>query len=300
MEEFEASLKDFFSKLKESDFEEAKCIFCSNENIIHLFKKDSMDVVRCKCGFIFNKTQPTSLTLDRFYKSEALKVWGNIKKTDSRQEVKYKSAISHIKTCGYKTVLDIGCGTGYFIRELKKYGIYALGLNTDSSEKEPTLIVGDAASACIRNESYEDFFKHDERMFDVISLWGVLEHVKDPRSLIKGAKQKLKDFGTIIICVPNCESTVVKTLWEKCFTFCPQHLWYFSFDSLERLLSQENLDITHVEFIEYEIDPIVKNSLGLDPYIRQIPDWMIEKINEEKEKISETDIAPYKITVFAK
>jgi len=69
-----------------------------------------------------------------------------------------------------------------------------------------------------------------------------------------------------MVIVPNVDSEVVKQLWGKCFTFCPQHLWYFNQDTLKLLYEKAGLREIHHETIEREYLPWAKSRFGLDPY----------------------------------
>jgi len=217
---YEEHVNHFFDLRKYVDFENSKCLFCE-KLFVTLFKKRSMVVVRCECGFVFNQRQPTQDTLNLFYNSEALKIWNKLKTNDDneRQNTKFKHSVDYILQHNFQSVLDVGCGSGYFLNLLK--GVPRLvGVDLGIEDKQ--------GSIEYRNQDYTTFFYESKETFDVISLWGVLEHVKDPHLLLYRAKKALNPNGVLMVCVPNCESEIVETIWGKCFTFCPQHLWYFS------------------------------------------------------------------------
>ncbi|OCC14270.1 Glycosyltransferase [Dissulfuribacter thermophilus] len=100
-------------------------------------------------------------------------------------------------------VLEIGCATGYMTRILKEN----LGCETTAVEIDEAaaslarpyadkLIVADVESL-----AFEEVFppKH----YDYIIMADVLEHLKDPRSLLEKLSFCLKDDGRLLISIPN-------------------------------------------------------------------------------------------------
>jgi len=77
--QYDNSCWEFFSQITPNGFEKAECpMGCKTYNT--LFNKKMMHVVRCECGLIYNRNQPTKETLDEFYtESDALKKWSEIK-----------------------------------------------------------------------------------------------------------------------------------------------------------------------------------------------------------------------------
>jgi hypothetical protein len=100
----------------------------------------------------------------------------------------------------------------------------------------------------------------------MITMFGVLEHLKNPKKEIQNYSSFLKENGFLCFIVPNVKSLVVETLKDACSTFCPQHLWYFDPLSLSNLLSSENFMIESYLTLEPEVQPILKKIKGFDPY----------------------------------
>lgn len=108
----------------------------------------------------------------------------------------HKVALKEVKR-GEKW-LEVGSGNSYFLKELVKAGVSALGLELNSEEvkraEKEKFVVKDS-----------DFFSFEgkEGKFDTIALFQVLEHIKDISAFFEHAKELLASKGKLIISVPN-------------------------------------------------------------------------------------------------
>ena len=97
-----------------------------------------------------------------------------------------------------KRVLEIGCGTGYLLHRLKLLGADVLGV-------EPG-VHGQEGSKRFHIPIIRDFFpsaKIDGK-FDLIILFGVLEHIGSLSSFLPHLPVHLKENGRIAVSVPDC------------------------------------------------------------------------------------------------
>lgn len=283
---FEQKANSFFDDLPIDSFESVDCILCNNsDTITHLFNKGSMSVVRCKCGLIFNQRQANNKALGNFYElSDAMKTWSLLKESTSemvRQSQKFSKAAKYIAVNHFKSVCDVGCGNGSFLNNVsfhtKGRDIKLFGFDTHPESIEEARKKGVASKV----STIDDFLDNDKNTFDCLTLWGVVEHVKDPVKLLSRLKDRLNDNGKIIICVPNADSLVVRTLWRDTYTFCPQHLWYFGVNTVDALFRKSGLEIEDLWTIEPEVIPSIKQNLGYQPYKELENDWDKERISTE-------------------
>lgn len=254
---------------KTAKFEAAHCIFCPPEiqRTKFLFKKDTMNVVQCHCGFVFNETQPTQESLKDFYKnSTAMNLWSEIKSSDfedDRQKEKFGYAVKYLEALKPKSVLDLGCGTGKFLTLLSHYLKKAVlvGVDTHAGSLEHS-----EGNLSFINLDIMTYLKYLTEPFEVVTLWGVLEHVKDPIGLLKQIRERLTGPSLIFVCVPNFGSEVVEELGPQCFTFCPQHLWYFTHATLYRAFKESGFEFIEARTIEPEAKPVIRARMGHPPY----------------------------------
>jgi 2-polyprenyl-3-methyl-5-hydroxy-6-metoxy-1,4-benzoquinol methylase len=137
-------------------------------------------------------------------------------------------------------VLDIGCGTGAFLNTMKEAGWSINGLEPDVLARTKAVELYD-----IHPQSSEKLFDLKPATFNTITMWHVLEHVHVLHAYIKKIGELLAPNGKLFIAVPNYTSTdaeIYKENWAAYDT--PRHLYHFSPQSMEKLVSMHGLKIT--------------------------------------------------------
>ena len=90
-----------------------------------------------------------------------------------------------------KDLLDFGCGIGGFIKHANKISNLAHGI-----ELEKRLVSYFEDNHLIVHQYLSEL---NENKYDVITLFHVLEHIPDPRSLLEELRSRLNTGGEIII-----------------------------------------------------------------------------------------------------
>jgi len=147
-------------------------------------------------------------------------------------------------------MLDIGCGYGKQLYYFKKKGWEVLGI-------EPSEALVEAVKAQgipVISATYDavDFSKIG--LFDVVTLNFVLEHVPNPRDLLKKAHAKLKPGGILFLQSPNDFNQLQMTVEEyygkdKWWISAPDHINYFDFPSMEKLISDVGFKVVLKEAV---------------------------------------------------
>ena len=132
-----------------------------------------------------------------------------------------------------KEVLEIGCGVGYLLSEIQKWGANCTGVEPGEKNvaaKKEVVIV-------------QDFFRKElfDKKFDIIIFYGVLEHIYDMRTFLRDVRELLKDGGKVLIGVPNCEGQIER---GDISILLHEHWSYFTRNSLEMTLNTNGLKNT--------------------------------------------------------
>lgn len=98
----------------------------------------------------------------------------------------------------------------------------------------------------IQNTSIYDFFKSNQKKFDIIFMFDVLEHLDDPDSIIKLCENNLKESGTLIFSTMNMNSLMAKATGKYYPWIIPMHKFYFTNKSVKKYLLKNNLKLDKI------------------------------------------------------
>lgn len=150
-----------------------------------------------------------------------------------------------------KRVLDIGCGRGWTLYFLKKYFNYTRVVGTQISR--PAF---EYAQGTLKLEVYDKDLldlKIDSEAFDLVTMWHVLEHVKDPEAYIEKIYQLLKPHGYFIVEVPNLGSWTRNFVGKYWLGYdLRYHLTFYSKKTLLQLLARHGFEIKKVRTFSLE------------------------------------------------
>lgn len=236
------------------------CPICNTASFWLLFKtKDfryscrggpkSFDLVKCeKCGVIYVNPRPTRRDIGKFYPKTyyssalgRLVNWVVEKIMTLYRIIACKSVLKYKKS---GKILDIGCGTGDFLYEIKKRGFRTIGIDISPEACRQAR----QKKLRVFNKELEDC-SFPKKSFDVVTLWHVLEHLHDPREVIRKIGKILKDDGLLVIEVPNIKSFSFKLFGKYFFHLdVPRHLFHWSHETLSDLLKLEGFMVVEVSY----------------------------------------------------
>jgi SAM-dependent methyltransferase len=133
-------------------------------------------------------------------------------------------------------VLDIGCGRCTELIKYKEYGWKCFGLDLDSDVKE----IGEKHELNIFIGELEEA-NFPDNYFDLIIMKHSLEHIHNSNDILKEIHRILRVDGILYIEVPNGESLEAKIFKKYWHQFHFGHLYLFSPETLNKLLSKNGL-----------------------------------------------------------
>jgi SAM-dependent methyltransferase len=146
-------------------------------------------------------------------------------------------------------VLDVGCGNGGFLINMKRLGFQVHGTewSAQSAERVPAqqnipVHIGDLLDLNL-----------PPRSFDLIAMWHVLEHVRQPDATLRKIHQLLKPGGGVLLALPNVESAQARKFSTAWLHYDPpRHLHNFGVASLNRLLTITQFQTTWSSTFSFE------------------------------------------------
>jgi 2-polyprenyl-3-methyl-5-hydroxy-6-metoxy-1,4-benzoquinol methylase len=228
------------------------CEICgSSENRLFaraqdLYSPRVYSVVECvKCGLIY--VNPRISNFEEIYAGQKgmLKYFLEREPSDRTAFKLPLSLIKRFKPAG--SVLDIGCGTGNFLLQLKEKGYECCGVELN---RDCVKFGREKRGLDIREGTIEtaDF---GGKKFDLITVLSTLEHMGHPLRALLKVKSLLQEDGIVMISVPNIRYLPFRIQYafgEKTKTLDPTaHLFYFSPPILRMMGKKAGLTVIYHE-----------------------------------------------------
>ena len=225
------------------------CDFCGNNDVtlvhvlqdVRLHQPGQYDLVRCnQCGLFYINPQPNWEELKPHYPEDyhcftvaiddhpsAFERWAQRYGVRRRCQL-----IARRKSSGH--LLDVGCSTGIFLNEMRRLG------NWDVSGVEPVHSAADFVRKRYGIQVYIGFLIDThlpDALFDVVTLWDVLEHTPNPSATLSEIYRILKPGGLVVLKSPDSSSWEARVFGSSWVGFeAPQHLFGFPSGTLVKRL----------------------------------------------------------------
>ena len=146
--------------------------------------------------------------------------------------------------------VDLGCGLGETAIALSRAGFEAHGV--EESSNAITFLHDNFPDLHWHNAQILPFLEGQCDVFDIVSLFHVLEHVPRPRELCQRAVAALRNKGLLVIEVPDVSSGQARFRGQRWQHWLPHHVNYFSLATLKRLLVPLGLELVGME-VKYHL-----------------------------------------------
>ncbi|MEA4917010.1 class I SAM-dependent methyltransferase [Proteiniphilum sp.] len=219
------------------------------DTVDHFSSQEMFPVCEClHCGFRFTNNFPSEETIGRYYDSPDY-----ISHSDSdkgvinrlyhyfrKQMLRKKVKLVATHTTGDPIrLLDIGCGTGYFLQAAKEEGWSVTGIEKDEKTRKSATI---RSGVTVKDENA--LWETESASFDAVTLWHVLEHLEKLNETIHKIEEIITPEGIVVIALPNCHSYDAGFYKEHWAAYdIPRHLWHFSPETVEKLLAKHHLQV---------------------------------------------------------
>ena len=225
----------------------SKILECIDDTV----SKEKFTIVKCgKCGFNFTNPRPIENELYKYYESNDYVSHSDTNKGlinslyHTVRKYTLKRKVKLINTLSKKgSILDIGSGTGHFLKACNENGWRTTGIEPSESTRKTAI---KNLNLDIREENQIELLEH--KTFDVITMWHVLEHVPKLNERIEEINNLLKEEGTLIIAVPNRMSYDARIYKENWAGYdVPRHLYHFSPEDIKNLFEKHGFEVVKIK-----------------------------------------------------
>jgi 2-polyprenyl-3-methyl-5-hydroxy-6-metoxy-1,4-benzoquinol methylase len=218
----------------------------------HNVSRKLFTITECmNCGFRFTNPRPKEEHIYKYYQSKNYISHSSTKKglinkayhlVRSYQFYKKKKVIQKNSNMKKGKILDIGCGTGDFLKYMAASGWEADGVETDKGAKM-------IAEKKLGKKIEENLnLLSGENQYDVISMWHVLEHVYNVEDCLKKVNKLLKIGGVLVVGVPNCASYDANKYKGNWVAYdLPIHLSHFRKNNILKLAKKSSFELKEIK-----------------------------------------------------
>ncbi len=159
-------------------------------------------------------------------------------------------------------LLDIGSGDGSFVHHMARHGWDATGI--DPSPAALAFARRASNGGRFLRGSLDDFVGAP-RSLDLVTMWQVLEHVGEPRPLLRRSRDLLRPGGLFVASVPNIEGWSSRLTGERWWGLdVPRHVVHYAPATLGRLVERAGLRVVRVRHRSFQYDPYALLHSALD------------------------------------
>jgi 2-polyprenyl-3-methyl-5-hydroxy-6-metoxy-1,4-benzoquinol methylase len=212
------------------------CLLCKGRRYKVIHRKASWRYLRCSgCGLVQLFPRPNSLQAEMVHEDYLAADAGVIKQWAAMMEPVIRQSAGLIEKCAPRcpgSLLDIGCGYGFFLHEMSQRGWHVRGIEISPAGRR---------HACrklgldVSGQSSQSL-KWPAGQFDVVTLFYVVEHLPDPDAMLARIFRWLKPGGLILLRWPHT-TPIVRFLGPLARQLDLYHTPYHFYDFSPRTLA---------------------------------------------------------------
>lgn len=252
----------------------SKCPICASKNTHELYPSNidvkklvftyeftpesqkTFRVVRCSnCSHVFCSPLPKDI-----YRNYEDVIDNEYLRHSRTRKLSARSVLATVRQyVSSGRLLDIGCATGDFLEVARRHGFSAEGLELSHWSANIARKKGITVFSS-RLKGLAD--KYPGR-YDVITMWGVIEHFENPFDEMVRVSKLLKPGGVLAIWTGNVDGIMSRILGRRWWYWQGQHIQYFTDKSLNHLAMSTGFE--HLTTKRYPIAATydqVENSLN--------------------------------------
>lgn len=243
-------------------FESVPCPVCGSPAFIHRVTIDNFIYNECaQCQTVYNNPRLKDQVVEEMYTSGEYTIYFEklvVQKQNIRKNIiderKFEQIDSFFEKSG--KILDVGCGTGSFLKVCQEHGWEVYGIDPSNSATE---VARKLYGINITQSTFENYYS--DATFDCVTFWG-LEHLSNPMEGVKKALAYLRPGGLIVFESPSADSFLLKYIRKYEFDAyryieSARHILFFSRCSIDFICSRYNLELAYLESNGLDIQTIL-------------------------------------------
>ncbi len=201
-------------------------------------------IVRCRtCGLLRSDPMLSAEAIEPLYQESRFTYGGET----ANLQYTYGAYLRGLERHGLEqrcvrkgALLEIGCGNGFFLEEAVRQGYGSV------AGVEPSREAVAGASESIRPFLTTGFFEpglYGSEQFDVICLFQVLDHLREPDAVLRECKRLLRPGGLVLTIQHNARALSARVLAERSPIIDIEHTYLYTPQTLERLFEKSGVTV---------------------------------------------------------
>jgi len=209
-------------------------------------------VVKCACGMVFSSPILPEEVINSLYSHSGF----NYEDEVPNIQKSYVKVLKKLYGRNLKglSVLEFGCGNGFFLKSLLKEGVKEI------KGVEPSVKAIEMADTDVKEHLINGFIEDtgfEKEYFDIVCSFHVLDHVREPLTTVKKSYELCKKGGAAFFITHDTDALQAKILKDKSPIIDIEHIYLFNKATLSRLLETAGfkkvraIDITNYYSLKY-------------------------------------------------
>ena len=213
-------------------------------------------IIDCEnCNFIHSWPIPSKKDLDNFYEKQFYEskrkkdYFSNQKRQNKWWDKIFLNRLERFEDIIKKkgSIIDIGCGPGFFIKTAQKNGWKAYGI-----DPSPSVIKIAKQKLKLKNVKIMDYqdLVYEKKKYDIIYSNGVIEHIADPKKFLNILYKILKKRGILFLSAANdfniFQYMSLKTTKKPWWIVPPEHINYFRVSDINKVFNKKKFKIKYL------------------------------------------------------
>jgi 2-polyprenyl-3-methyl-5-hydroxy-6-metoxy-1,4-benzoquinol methylase len=233
-----------------------RCLLCGGRKKTPFLALGQYELYEClRCGLVSPNIDSTKAGGHELYDSkghvkdftrEILDTHEYRKETYGSERLRYLLEKTKLKKSALR-LLDVGCGTGYFLSHLRDQKVRSKGLELADFLVDICHSQGLPVSATRLDEE-------PAGTYNAVTLFDVLEHLTDPVTFFKDTNRVLQKGGYVLAYTPHIHSLAYALMGARQNTLYPyQHTAFVDERSLHYLARRTGFEVSSIEYVGLDI-----------------------------------------------
>lgn len=244
-------------------FKATRCLFCNEEDDRIVYapslredsftsytfsarrkrKREHYRIVSCKkCGLVRSNPIIEENMMNNLY-AESEFIFSNEAPFTAMTYLKLLERLMNRYGSNGKSLLELGCSTGFFLEAARQMGVEELvGF-------EPSRNCYRQAVHSMKENIINDVYRSEllrDKKFDIVCSFHVFDHLLNPLDTLSSLLERINDDGHVLVVCHDVEGSSVKCLGRWSPIFDIEHVYLFSRKTLNMLFERAGLTVLEV------------------------------------------------------